>query len=80
MQAMPNAPESQAASATRDDWRERAVRFVKGRSLAQCVEVLFAIAVPIILAIATASWLLVEKPVLRLKDWRWRRALVLRPA
>ena len=42
--------------------------------------ILFAIAVPIILAIATTSWLLVEKPALRLKDWRWRRSPVLQPA
>ena len=30
--------------------------------------------------IAAASWLLVEKPALRLKDWRWRREPVLQPA
>jgi peptidoglycan/LPS O-acetylase OafA/YrhL len=36
--------------------------------------VLFATVVPIVLAIAAGSWLLVEKPALRLKDWRWRRA------
>ncbi|HEX5121809.1 MAG TPA: acyltransferase [Rhodanobacteraceae bacterium] len=34
---------------------------------------LFAIATPIVLAIAALSWFLVEKPALRLKDWRWPR-------
>jgi peptidoglycan/LPS O-acetylase OafA/YrhL len=41
---------------------------------------LFAIVTPIVLAIAMASWLLVEKPALRLKDWHWRRrAVALQP-
>jgi len=34
--------------------------------------VLFAITVPIVLAFATLSWVYVEKPALRLKDFRWR--------
>jgi peptidoglycan/LPS O-acetylase OafA/YrhL len=34
---------------------------------------LFAIATPIVLVIAALSWFLVEKPALRLKDWRWPR-------
>jgi peptidoglycan/LPS O-acetylase OafA/YrhL len=33
---------------------------------------LFLATTPIVLAIGTASWLLVEKPCLRLKDWRRR--------
>jgi peptidoglycan/LPS O-acetylase OafA/YrhL len=42
--------------------------------------VLFAMAVPIVLAIAAASWLFVEKPALKLKDWRWPRPVVAQPA
>ena len=38
MQAMPNAPKRQAVSPTRSGWREAVVRFVKGRSLAECVD------------------------------------------
>lgn len=34
---------------------------------------LFAVAVPIVVATGTLSWLLVEKPCLRLKDWHPRR-------
>lgn len=41
---------------------------------------LFAIVTPIVLAIAAASWLFVEKPALRLKEWRWRRPPALQPA
>jgi peptidoglycan/LPS O-acetylase OafA/YrhL len=41
---------------------------------------LFAIAVPIVLAIAGASWLLVEKSALKLKDWRWQRSAALQRA
>lgn len=34
---------------------------------------LFAVVAPIVVAIGTLSWLLIEKPCLRLKDWRpWR--------
>jgi peptidoglycan/LPS O-acetylase OafA/YrhL len=36
--------------------------------------VLFAIVTPIVLSIATFSWLCIEKPALRLKNFRWRRA------
>jgi len=36
--------------------------------------VLFAIAAPIALAIAAVSWVCIEKPALRLKDFRWRPA------
>lgn len=32
----------------------------------------FAIVMPIILAVAALSWFCIEKPALRLKDWRWR--------
>ncbi|MGH8172952.1 MAG: acyltransferase family protein [Rhodanobacteraceae bacterium] len=42
--------------------------------------ILFAIVVPIVLPIAAASWLFVEKPALKFKDWRWRRATRLQPA
>jgi len=35
---------------------------------------LFAIVTPIVLGIATLSWLYIEKPALRLKNFRWRRA------
>lgn len=34
---------------------------------------LFAVAAPIVVVIGTSSWLLVEKPCLRLKDWHPRR-------
>jgi peptidoglycan/LPS O-acetylase OafA/YrhL len=37
---------------------------------------LFAIATPIVLAVALASWLLIEKPALRLKNFRRRRVAV----
>jgi peptidoglycan/LPS O-acetylase OafA/YrhL len=40
--------------------------------------VLFAATTPIVIALGAASWLLVEKPSLRLKDWRPRRSA--RPA
>jgi len=40
----------------------------------------FAIVTPIVLTIAMASWLFVEKPALRLKDWHWRRPSRLQPA
>jgi peptidoglycan/LPS O-acetylase OafA/YrhL len=33
----------------------------------------FAITTPIVLGIAALSWFLIEKPALRLKDWRWPR-------
>jgi peptidoglycan/LPS O-acetylase OafA/YrhL len=42
--------------------------------------VLFAIATPIVLVVALASWLLVEKPALRLKNVRRRRVAVPEPA
>lgn len=42
--------------------------------------VLFAIATPIVLAIALASWLLVERPALRLKNVRSRRVAMPEPA
>lgn len=41
---------------------------------------LFTIVTPIVLVIAIGSWLLIEKPALRLKDWRWRRSTRLQPA
>jgi peptidoglycan/LPS O-acetylase OafA/YrhL len=40
---------------------------------------LFAIVTPIVLAIATFSWLYIEKPALRLKNFPWRRADAAKP-
>lgn len=42
--------------------------------------ILFVTVLPPVLVFATGSWLFIEKPALKLKDWRWRRAPAMQTA
>jgi peptidoglycan/LPS O-acetylase OafA/YrhL len=42
--------------------------------------ILIVIATPIVLAIALMSWLLVERPALQFKEFRWRRSAAVQAA